>query len=210
MPENRNAPQHLTSWKEIADYLNVAVRTAQAWERTKGLPVHRMTGRKGRVSAGPEELDRWKRAASRSDRLWSKPAYLKAYIVLLAVLLIALAAYESTRFLNRSRYNPPTSSPILQQPLVVVEHSKKGTLHKSISKSNKTNAPQFTKPLSHPKIRFLDIDGDSELETILDYSPTNSHPIPNAPDPAHGKSENDHRFATSHLPTTEASAPARQ
>jgi len=51
----------LTSWKEIARYLNKAVRTVQRWERERGLPVRRMgeNDRKSSIIAMPEELDEW-------------------------------------------------------------------------------------------------------------------------------------------------------
>lgn len=48
----------LQSWKEIALYLQVGVRTAQRWENSLALPVHH-TGIKGRVFAVREELDGW-------------------------------------------------------------------------------------------------------------------------------------------------------
>ncbi len=32
----------LSSWKEIANYLKIRVRTAQRWEEKLGLPFHRM------------------------------------------------------------------------------------------------------------------------------------------------------------------------
>jgi len=51
----------LNEWKEIADYLGVSVRTVQAWERTYGLPVQRLPGKRPRVWADPKELDAWKR-----------------------------------------------------------------------------------------------------------------------------------------------------
>ena len=50
----------LTSWKEIATYLDVSVRTAQMWEAQRGLPVRRMPGPRGRVLSSTEELDLWK------------------------------------------------------------------------------------------------------------------------------------------------------
>ncbi len=50
----------LTSWKEIAGYLDVSVRTAQMWEAQRGLPVRRMPGPRSRVLATTEELDEWK------------------------------------------------------------------------------------------------------------------------------------------------------
>ncbi len=36
--------ERLDSWKEIADYLHLDVRTVTRWEKEKGLPVHRVPG----------------------------------------------------------------------------------------------------------------------------------------------------------------------
>jgi hypothetical protein len=50
----------LNSWKEIAAYLDVSVRTAQLWEKERGLPVHRLgTSRRARVVAHRDELQAW-------------------------------------------------------------------------------------------------------------------------------------------------------
>ena len=43
----RSFPQRLAGWKEIARHLGVSVRAAQQWERTRGLPVHRLPGGRG-------------------------------------------------------------------------------------------------------------------------------------------------------------------
>jgi hypothetical protein len=52
----------LSSWKEIASYLNHGVRTVQRWERFYGLPVHRPAGKsRSAVIAVPEEIDAWVR-----------------------------------------------------------------------------------------------------------------------------------------------------
>jgi hypothetical protein len=54
-PENR-----LDSWKEIAAYLKRGVRTVQRWERSSGLPVHRLElDRQGSVFAYKQELGAW-------------------------------------------------------------------------------------------------------------------------------------------------------
>lgn len=50
----------LHSWKEIADYLGVTIRTAQRWEKEQGLPVRRLPGERGRVLALAGDLDEWK------------------------------------------------------------------------------------------------------------------------------------------------------
>lgn len=50
----------LHSWKEIAAYLRREVRTVQRWEKSSGLPVHRLqTGKQGSVYAYRTELDAW-------------------------------------------------------------------------------------------------------------------------------------------------------
>ena len=58
-------PAELSSWKEIAAYLGVGVRTAQAWERQRGLPVRRLPGPRSTVLAAVTELDAWKNSANR-------------------------------------------------------------------------------------------------------------------------------------------------
>lgn len=58
----------LDGWKEIANYLNRAVKTAQRWEAERGLPVHRVggDGPGGSVFAFRHEVDTWLLGASSS------------------------------------------------------------------------------------------------------------------------------------------------
>ncbi|MGC2449979.1 MAG: hypothetical protein WA477_20185 [Candidatus Sulfotelmatobacter sp.] len=50
----------LTSWKNIAAYLDRGVRTVQRWERMLKLPVHRVgTGQLAPVFAYQHEIDHW-------------------------------------------------------------------------------------------------------------------------------------------------------
>ncbi|MFO7733053.1 MAG: hypothetical protein R6X21_05325, partial [Candidatus Aminicenantes bacterium] len=55
----------LSSWKEIADYLDCDTRTCLRWEKSFGLPIHRLEGaKKSRVYAFRDEIDRWQREKS--------------------------------------------------------------------------------------------------------------------------------------------------
>ena len=54
----------LNTWQDVASYLGVSVRTAQTYEKTMGLPVRRMPGRRGRIVADPAELDGWRLQAA--------------------------------------------------------------------------------------------------------------------------------------------------
>lgn len=59
---NRKEEVPLESWKEIANYLGVDVRTAQRYEQRDQLPVIRdMRGTRGSVRARKEEIDTWVR-----------------------------------------------------------------------------------------------------------------------------------------------------
>ncbi len=57
------APERkLEGWGEIALYLRREIRTVQRWEKTLGLPIHRLSvGKQASVYAYPSELDRWYR-----------------------------------------------------------------------------------------------------------------------------------------------------
>jgi len=57
----------LKCWKEIAVYLGCGVRTAQRWERTLGLPIHRPCGGDYRiVAAFVDELRKWRAGWART------------------------------------------------------------------------------------------------------------------------------------------------
>jgi tetratricopeptide (TPR) repeat protein len=58
------SPAHkprLDSWKEIAAHLGCDQRTAKRWEKSRGLPVHRLPGARSGVFAFQAEVDAWKR-----------------------------------------------------------------------------------------------------------------------------------------------------
>jgi hypothetical protein len=60
LPAPRQPRTILQSWKEIASELDRGVRTVQRWERTLGLPVHRLgKGARRPVFAFTDELHRW-------------------------------------------------------------------------------------------------------------------------------------------------------
>lgn len=57
---DRAKERKLESWGEIAAYLRREVRTVQRWEKTLGLPIHRLqVGKQSSVYAYPSELDKW-------------------------------------------------------------------------------------------------------------------------------------------------------
>jgi hypothetical protein len=65
MPEPESSSE-LCSWKEIAAHLKVSVKTAQLWERARGLPVRRLPGPRSQVRASVIDLTAWERQRNTS------------------------------------------------------------------------------------------------------------------------------------------------
>ncbi|MGC9224884.1 MAG: tetratricopeptide repeat protein [Terracidiphilus sp.] len=64
-PEEPPTPVRLSSWKEIAAYLQRDPRTVQQWEKKEGLPVHRLEHQtRASVYAYTNEIDAWLEARS--------------------------------------------------------------------------------------------------------------------------------------------------
>ncbi len=62
---NATLSDSLESWKDIADYLQRDVRTVQRWEKTAGLPIHRVQESKsGSVFAYRSEIENWRHKRS--------------------------------------------------------------------------------------------------------------------------------------------------
>jgi len=58
VPQPNSPEDRLESWKEIASYLRRSIRSVQQWERSEGLPVHRLQHSKfGSIYAFRSELD---------------------------------------------------------------------------------------------------------------------------------------------------------
>ncbi len=159
-----NEPQELTSWKEIANYLDVTIRTAQTWERDRGLPVRRLPGVRGRVSISIAEIEKWRRATDnvqpvspRSHHWWTLGG---AALILLA-LSVALMA---------SRFSQPRlySAHLVDSSLAVFDADGKELWRKPI---------QYVKGVDDGWLhagRFwigdLDHDGRSELLVVVQQS----------------------------------------
>ncbi len=64
MTEPLPPKEEFNTWSEIAGYLGISIREAQAREKEKGMPVRRGAGKKARVWALRSELNAWKLGAS--------------------------------------------------------------------------------------------------------------------------------------------------
>ena len=111
----------LKSWKDIASYLGVGIRTAQRWKRERDLPVQQPAAKsRSAVLAIPEEIDKWLRASGQwgngdaeqfsvpdiliTDALWtrqSRPKQLEREIEALLDLGRLMASGDRRTILSR-------------------------------------------------------------------------------------------------------------
>ena len=168
MPTGGTERRELSTWGEIAEHLGVSIRTAQHWEKDKGLPVRRLAGEKGRVWAIPVELDRWREAhlvekpterpASRAVGLWA--------VVATAGLLLAAGAY-----LVSTRKGPPADFHHDGRSLVVTDEQGRELWRKPFAETfHRDSTPE--KILENKKAWFGDLDGDGRVELLYAYAPT--------------------------------------
>jgi len=173
--EKRPRGVKLQSWKEIADYLGVTVRSAQRWEKIAGLPVRRLgRGRSARVVAFTGELDEWmasggaRNAASeaspalageaRKRRLWLVAAGSLAGAALVALVLIRLLAPGDPHHWTFS-----------DGVLTVLDARGKVCWRKQLPEPQRSRGPQ-----DQPLVQLADIDGDGRREVLLDRVPASS------------------------------------
>ena len=102
----------LDSWKEIAAYLRREVRTVQRWEKSAGLPVHRLQiGKQAPVYAYKAELDAWysdcrpeleSDATDQDERSLFDIRRIRPWAVVVAAVLIAMLSVGAYLARNNS------------------------------------------------------------------------------------------------------------
>lgn len=118
-PNNRNI---LSSWKEIANYLNCSVRTCKRWEENYGLPIHRIDKKsKTTVYAYKEELDTWlkrqkKEESSSSLLRWFKKPYMVPVLFLVAAVLVYFLFIRKTQDPRPADFKIKNSELIILNP----------------------------------------------------------------------------------------------
>ncbi len=159
----------LASWKDIADYLAINTRTAQKWEKTRGLPVRRFAGQKGRVAAVPEELDRWRASVGERPRWWSDPRFLRRYSVAVTAVALALLAWIVADRAARGRPGPPALFRAEHRTLLVTDAAGRELWRRTFDETFAENAYEGKSGLV--RAALADVDGDSRIELLfIQYS----------------------------------------
>jgi hypothetical protein len=161
-PESQS---ELGSWKEIASYLNITVRTAQKWEAGRGLPVKRLFKTGGRVSALSTELDSWRESnqafVRRNSMLIRLPKWVVVVVSLVAVTLLG------GNWLSRSRKHPATAR-FEKNAMVVLDASGAELWRKTFEAELAPALDGAGEPSdSAPRIWTEDLNGDGVEEVLF-------------------------------------------
>jgi hypothetical protein len=175
----------LTSWKEIAAYLDRDVRTCVRWEKRYGLPVHRLErDSKAKVFAYKNEIDGW--LASRTSPAALNPNgggqarfFVRAFPVLFALAALAAAAYFL--FLKPAadlRRSVPADFHIRGSELIIVDRNDREIWRRDTGLRGLENEDFYRGHFQAkqqgadsvpiwPYVMILDIDGDSRSEVLF-------------------------------------------
>jgi len=147
----------LTSWKEVAAYLGVSPRTAQNWERDRGLPVKRYPGAHGRVRALTADIEAWKDSPAAEART-TAPARRWWLAGAAAPVLVGAAAA-----LMATRAGPPASFRVDGDTFIVTDDQRRDLWRKSFEF---TLAPgEFYR--EHQCVWFGDLDADGRTDVLF-------------------------------------------
>lgn len=161
----QDPPRELSSWKEIAAYLGVSVRTAQNWEAEKQLPITRL-GPRGRILATTAGLDAWKQSNLQGTRRTNGYRFLRWYAAgLTAVLLIALAA-AAVHSIRESRRRP-TGYRIDPGRFVVVDASGRELWNVQEPELAGRETYGYVEGKGNRAAWFGDLDGDGLTEVLF-------------------------------------------
>jgi hypothetical protein len=174
----------LTSWKEIAVYLDRDVRTCVRWEKRYGLPVHRLEkDSKAKVFAYKDEIDGWlagRTSSDTPDTVAGSPGrfLVRAFPALFALAALAAAAY----FLFLKPADPLRSVPadfhIQGSVLIIVDHKDReiwrrdtglpGLESEGFYRGHFPEKGQGSDSVPvWPYVMILDVDGDSRPEVLF-------------------------------------------
>ncbi len=174
----------LTSWKEIAAYLDRDVRTCVRWEKRYDLPIHRLErDSKAKVFAYKDEIDDWMAERSAGERPRAERKGLPRLLFQPLPLLFALGIVAAAVYFFFLRPSGPADFRIRGSELVVVDgHGRElwsfDTKIADLVGEDRYRTHFQEKTLSTvyvpiwPQIMIRDIDGDSRREVLFSTQTT--------------------------------------
>lgn len=166
-PQPMNRPsRRISTWKEIASFLGVSTRTAQQWERTRGLPVYRVRGGlRGSVYAFQEELEAWLQGPGQGLHEEAPPPRpWRIYAGGLAALLLAAALLAAAWPRLRARWVRPVSARFESEVLVALDEQGREVWRRRPEPP--ADLPSGVLDMKKSKAVLADLNGDGAREVV--------------------------------------------
>ena len=183
MASNGKKENILTSWKEIAAYLDRDVRTCVRWEKRYGLPVHRLErDSKAKVFAYKDQIDAWLADRStignlRPERTGVARLLGRPFRILLGLAALGAALYLLF-FMPPNPSSVPTDFHIRGSVLFIVDQSGRELWPFNTRLSDLDPEAAYRRHFqdknpgadyvpSWPNLLIRDLDGDSRPEVLF-------------------------------------------
>lgn len=178
----------LSSWKEIAQYLECGERTCRRWEKEHELPIHRIKGTsRSRVCAYKEELDDWQKARKSSAlRQTAKSALSKLRKKVIYIILPACIVFVCFIIIYKriSALPEPFDFKIQQSTLVILGKKGKELWRFDTKVKNLKDEEYYRRhfqirqipnktevqAIRFPHLKFIDLNNDGFLEVLFSVS----------------------------------------
>ncbi|MCG2815046.1 MAG: hypothetical protein L6425_03795 [Candidatus Aminicenantes bacterium] len=184
MSDKLKSENRLTSWKEIATFLDCDVRTCHRYEKDYRLPVHRISGKsRSRVYAYKEELEQWMQERSQNSRDFRVKRGKKSKVRLIPALAVVAASIAVVLFLliSSGSDTEPFDFRIERSELIVLDKNGRELwrfdtgFEDLIDEQSYRSRFQFKKePLEHelryrllPLLIMKDINKDGHIEILF-------------------------------------------
>lgn len=182
MTNNQYKESLLITWKEIASYLNIDIRTCCRWEDHMGMPVHRLSkSKKSRVFAYKHELEEWLNNEFGKSIPKRKPfvrlAQRRVLIIIgaISIFIVFSLSYKAITIINKPNF--PADFKIQGSFLIVLdEHGKElwrydtgndGLLDNESYKKQSQKKRNNEGSRDLPYLMIKDINGDNAPEVLF-------------------------------------------
>jgi len=175
----------LTTWKDIANYLDCSVRTCCRWEKEYGLPIKRVGENSGTtVYAFKHELDNWLQKRKEMQKAQTADFFRqkKRYFYISSIAFVALAAFLAIFLLMRiGTARQPVDFNIHHSTLTIlddagsalwsfdtgIENLKPGSFYRDHFQYKRTGSRGDYDNLRLPVLMIKDIDNDKKNEVLF-------------------------------------------
>lgn len=170
MSDSDQEKGELDSWKAIASFLGVNVRTAQRWEAERAMPVRRFPGEKGRVAADTAELLAWhRRSLHQRWQPWRDLRFVQRYALAATAITLILATAVVWNVARARSRGGPAAGHLEFRTLIVSDSAGHELWRRNFPDPFLPEA--YSSAASGRTLWFGDIDGDGRTETLFVYHP---------------------------------------